>query len=232
MAHGAAAEIGATAVRVGGLSAMAGYQAPQDGPGWPFRSRSCMTGTHQDCGHLGSVGYDVWGGGRPALTLCQCGCHSACPLAGRLPFVSRAIWVGLCDCPGAELAEGRLDDAERKKSEFPDFERRLRERREQRARERQEERAAREATRATGAGKSRAQIREIYVAELRARGLTVPSDLVLDATADAIARNREEFSAVYSVRVLAEQLRELRKPELAKARAAGVCPGHSGKEAG
>ncbi len=65
-------------------------------------------------------------------------------------------------------------------------------------------RAAQEATRAAAAGKSRAQIREIYVAELRARSLTVPSDLVLDATADAIARNREKFSVVYSARVLAE----------------------------
>lgn len=142
------------------------------------------------------------------LALCHCGCHSACPLAGRLPPVSRAIWVGLCDCPGTELAEDRLDEAQRK---MPDFERRWREHQDKRARERQEERAAREATRAAAAGKSRTQIREIYVAELRARGLTVPSDLVLDATVDAIARNREEFSLVYSARLLAEQWRDLRR---------------------
>jgi hypothetical protein len=162
---------------------MAGYQAPQDGPGqgWP-RSRSCLTGTHEDCGHLGSTSYDLWDGGRPSLLLCQCGCHSTCSLAGRLPLVSRVIWVGLCTCPGTELAEDKLDEAEREAPEFPDLEQLVRERQEQRTRERQEEkaamRAALEATRAAAAGKSRAQIREIYLAELRARGLTVPSEPV------------------------------------------------------
>lgn len=122
--------------------------------------------------------------------------------------MSRAIWVGLCTCPGTELAEGKLDEAEREARDFPDVERLLRERREKRARERQEERAARreaeESARAAAAGKSRAQVREVYVAELDARGLSIPSDLVLDATADAIARNREKFSVAYSARVLAE----------------------------
>jgi hypothetical protein len=134
---------------------------------------------------------------------------------GRLPLVSRAIWVGLCTCPGTELAEVRLDEAEQERQDLPDIEGLLRERREKRARERQEERAARreawEAARAAAAGKSRAQIREIYVAGLRARGLTVPSDLVLDATADAISRNREKFSVAYSARVLAELGRDFGK---------------------
>jgi hypothetical protein len=49
------------------------------------------------------------------------------------------------------------------------------------------------------------------VAELRVRGLTIPSDLVLDATADAVARNRDKFSVAYSVRVLAEMGRDFRK---------------------
>jgi hypothetical protein len=92
-------------------------------------------------------------------------------------LVSRAIWVGLCTCPGTELAEARLAEAERE---------------------------AWEATRAAAPGNGRAQIRELYVAELRARGLSAPSDLVLDATADAIARNREKFSVAYSARVLGE----------------------------
>jgi hypothetical protein len=194
---------------------MARYQAPRDGPGWPDWSRSCRTGKHEDCGHLGHTAFDLSDRGRPVLDLCRCDCHPTCPLAGRLPFVSRAIWVGLCTCPGTELAADKLDEAARETPEFPDLERRLRERDEERPRERREERAAmraaREATCAAAAGKSRAQIREIYVAELRVRGLTVPSDLVLDATADAIARNREKFSAVYSARVLAEVGREFGK---------------------
>lgn len=91
-----------------------------------------MTGTHVDCGHLGSIGYGFWDGGRPSLMLCRCSCHSACALAGRLPFVSRAIWVGLCACPGTELAEDKLDEAEREAPDFSDVERRARERREKR----------------------------------------------------------------------------------------------------
>jgi hypothetical protein len=118
---------------------MARYRAPQDRLSKPFGSRSCMTGAHEDCGHLGSIGYGFQDGGRLMLQLCHCGCHSTCPLAGRLLPVSRAIWVGLCECPGTELAEDRLDQAERGPN-FRNFKRRLRELQEKRARERQEDR--------------------------------------------------------------------------------------------
>jgi hypothetical protein len=147
--------------------------------------------------------------------LCRCGCHSACALAGRLPPVSRVIWVGLCTCPGTELAEEKLDEAQREVPDFARLEYLARERQEQRAREHQAERAelreAREATRAAATGKSRAQIRLIYVAELRARGLSVPSDLELEAIADAIARGRENVSVAYSARLLAQLGREFGK---------------------
>jgi hypothetical protein len=191
---------------------MAGYQGPQDGPGGPFWSRSCLAGAHGECGHLGHIGFGPGDGGRPAVTLmlCRCRCHSACALDGRL-LVSRSIWVGLCDCPGTGLAEDRIDQAAREAPDFPDREhllRKQRERQDRRAYEQQQTRAAMraawEATRAAAAGKSRAQIRESYVAELLARGVTVPSGLVLDAVADAIARNRDKISVVYGARVLAE----------------------------
>ena len=132
-----------------------------------------------------------------------------------MPLVTREVWQARCVCPGTDLAAGKLDEAERDGQDFGDFERRWQERRERSARESQQRRAAKReaftAARAAGAGKSRAQIREIYVAELRARGLSLPSDLVLDATADAIARNREKFSVIYSARVLAELGRDFRK---------------------
>jgi hypothetical protein len=132
---------------------MAGYQAPPDGPGPGFRSRSCVTGAHEDCGHLGFAGLGLRAGGRPPLVLCRCGCHLACTLAGRVG-VSHSTWAGLCDCPGTELAEDRIDEAAREAPDFPDMERLLRERREERTRERQQERAAREATRAAPRGKA------------------------------------------------------------------------------
>jgi hypothetical protein len=49
------------------------------------------------------------------------------------------------------------------------------------------------------------------VAELQARGLTIPPDLMLDAYADAMARNSDKISAVYSVRLLAEMGRDAGK---------------------
>ena len=58
---------------------------------------------------------------------------------------------------------------------------------------------------------SRKEIREIYVEELRAQGLAIPSDILLEAHADAIARNRDKFSPAYSVRLLAEMGRDVRK---------------------
>jgi hypothetical protein len=184
---------------------MTGYQTPQGGPDPDFRSRSCVTGAHEECGHLGFPGLGLRVGGRSPLVLCRCRCHLTCTLAGRLG-ASHSIWVGLCDCPGTELAEARINEAAR---DFPDMKRLVRERQQERVRERQQEREARVATRAAAAGKSRQQIREIYVGQLRARGLTVPSALMLDATADAIARNREKFSVAYSARLVAEAGRDL-----------------------
>ena len=150
------------------------------------------------------------------LGVCRCDCHSTCLLTGRGPFVSRTIWDGLCTCPGADLAADRLDAAQQDGPDYGDFARQWHEGREKYPRgdpwqRRAAKQEAFEAARAASTGKTRVQIREIYVSELQARGLTVPSDLVLDATADAIARNRDKFTLAYSARVLAELGRDLRK---------------------
>ena len=78
-----------------------------------------MTGAHSDCGHIGSIGYGFWDCGHVSVAVCRCRCHSTCLLAGRGPFVSRAIWVGLCTCDGEELAEARLDEAQRDAPQWP-----------------------------------------------------------------------------------------------------------------
>lgn len=126
-----------------------------------------------------------------------------------MPLVTRAVWQARCICPGADLAAAKLDEAEREsRPDIPEFQRQQRERRADSERESQQRRGrtreAFAAARAAAAGKNRAQVREIYVAELHARGLAIPSDLVLDANVDAIARGRDKFSPAYSVRVLAE----------------------------
>jgi hypothetical protein len=199
------------------LTSMAFDDASESRPGGPLWSRQCLTGTHVECGHYSGFGHDHSVRGRQLLGVCGCECHSTCLLTGRGPFVYRAMWDGLCDCPGADQAADRLDAAQRDAPGFGESARQWRERREEysRAGDPWQRMAAKkqafEAARAASAGQSRAQIREIYAAELRARGLTVPSDLVLDATADAIARNRDKFTLVYSARVLAELGRDLRK---------------------
>jgi hypothetical protein len=190
------------------------YHTFHGGSGPPPWSRSCTGDRHGDCGHLLSVARS-WGI-RPAVLLCLCTCHSECPLADGLPLVTREVWPAQCVCPGADLAAAKLDEAEREEvPDFAEFEWQRQDRRARSARESQQRRTARreafEATRAASAGKNRAAIREIYMAELRARGLTIPSDLVLDATADAVARDRDKFSVTYSVRVLAEMGRDFRK---------------------
>ena len=190
------------------------HHRSEGGPAGPPRSRPCTGERHADCGHLLSVARSP--GARPAVLLCQCACHSPCPLARRLPLVTREIWQAQCICPGTGLAAGKLDEAEREETPgFAGFGREWRERWADSEQKSQQRRAAArgafEAARAAAAGKSRAEIREIYLAERRARGLTIPSDLVLDAYADAIARDRDKFSVVYSARILAELGRDFRK---------------------
>jgi hypothetical protein len=91
-------------------------------------------------------------------------------------------WRELCTCPGAEQARRRLDEDG---VDFRDFDE-MWEHAERRSHARK---TAFEATRARAAGKGRDEIREIYVAELTARGLKQPSDAVLDAVVDRIRGN-------------------------------------------
>ncbi len=69
--------------------------------------------------------------------------------------------------------------------EFPDF-------REHMARYQRDSQSCREAShavRAKARGKSRQEIRDLYEAELRSRGLPIPSEEVLAANVDAITGN-------------------------------------------
>jgi hypothetical protein len=122
--------------------------------------------------------------------------------------IPRTVWQQQCTCPGTEQAARKLDEADRHTPDFAQFEREPQERRERSEREQQERRAARrqalDAARATGAGQTRQQIKEIYQAELRSRGLPLPSGLLLDAYSDMIARNRQKMSLRFAARVLAE----------------------------
>jgi hypothetical protein len=81
--------------------------------------------------------------------------------------------------------------------EFPDFG----EIREEARRRSQLRNEAFRATQARATGKSRAEIREIYLAELRARDLRMPAEPVLDALVERIKGN-----PLPAARVLGESL--------------------------
>jgi hypothetical protein len=113
-----------------------------------------------------------------------------------VPFKS---WRDSCTCPGAEQERCRLEEAG---VDFRDFDEIWEERR-RRTRLRRE---ASQAARARAAGKGRDEIREIYIAELNARGFSQPSDAILDAAVDSISGN-----PLPAVRLAAESLVQMGK---------------------
>lgn len=167
------------------------------------RTRECAGDAHRDCPHLFTFG----GGFNPrrfrlefGAGLCPCSCHSPCPLTittNRLTVPAKQ-WYTSCTCPGAGQARRRFDQA----GGIPDFG----EAREQAERRSQARKEAYEAARARGSGKSRAEIRDIYLAELSARSLRVPTERVVDAVVERIAGN--PFPAA---RVLGENLAQMGK---------------------
>ena len=153
------------------------------------RTPQCLSGAHGTCTHLSG-----WGGtfnprrhrfefGAP---LCPCDCHGSCPVtaSGDRLTVPTTSWLESCTCPGAEQQRHNLAAAG---VEPPD----------EWWRNRRAHRAALDTARARSRGKSRAEARDIYAAELRARGLTVPPDQILDAAAVRLAASRAERVAMF-----------------------------------
>jgi hypothetical protein len=153
------------------------------------RTGACIRGLHPQCPHLLGIG----GGINPrrlrleaGVILCACECHESCPLAGdaqpafpaRLTVPTRA-WLESCACPGADAERTRLEQAG---TELPDFDA-------LRAKSRQKHQSRRdafEAAKAQAAGKTREEVKELYLAELRARGQELPSQEILDANVAAL----------------------------------------------
>lgn len=149
------------------------------------RTPACVRGAHDDCPHL----YGFGGGLNPrrlrlefGAGLCKCECHSSCPVTSRRVTVQVQTWRQSCSCPGAAAERARQDEAG---EEFPDF----REEMAKSQRATQLRREAAEAVRARAAGKSREELKDLYTAELRSRGLKIPPEEILDANIDAITGN-------------------------------------------
>jgi len=154
-----------------------------------MRTPACLRGRHAECPHL--FGF---GGGfnlsrlRPELGagLCACDCHASCPVTDDERMVSwlasapARTWHDSCTCPGAEAERTAWEQAGVDLTEdMWDI-----------ARKRQQaRREAFNAAKAQAAGKSHEQIKEIYLAEMRARDQEIPAPEALNATVAAIGGN-------------------------------------------
>jgi hypothetical protein len=146
------------------------------------RSPACESDSHRECPH----GFARGGGFNPRRfrlefghVLCRCDCHQSCPLSGRRAAVSPALWRDCCVCPGAAATQARMAGLG---IEVPDFRADLAERR----RKSELRRAAASQVRASAAGRSREQVRQLYLAALAERGLPAPADRVLEISLDAL----------------------------------------------
>jgi hypothetical protein len=119
---------------------------------------------------------------KSTVDLCGCACHAACPLADRMP-VPLTVWQQLCACPGAEQQRASKEDPDEPWPGFSEY----RESERRRSQERREARSqAFHAAREAAPGKSRDQMRDLYLAELRARGQEIPPEPFLEADIDLL----------------------------------------------
>jgi hypothetical protein len=148
------------------------------------RSRACAGQEHQSCGHVGMGARRLASGGQleSIIVLCRCPCHAACPLADRMP-VSLTVWQQLCACPGAEKQRAWKEDPD---EPWPGAKESW-ERTQRNSQERKEAyRQARQATRTDAGKKSRDEVRDLFIAELRARGQEIPPGPFLEAHIDLL----------------------------------------------
>ena len=115
---------------------------------------------------------------------------------GGRPF---KVWWDSCTCPGADRARQRIAETG---TELPAVQE-IRERQEQ---DTQARRDAFQAASRAAAGTSRDEIRDLYLPELRSRGLAPPSERLHEATVERIAGN-----PIPSVRLVVEGLAQTAK---------------------
>lgn len=146
---------------------------------------ACDNGKHGGCPHLmyGGFGFDprvlrVKAGG---AGLCTCDCHSDCPVTSHWQDITVRLWREACTCPGAE-AERRSHDEFGAPPDLDEMRAKQRERSELR-------KAAFNAVKADAAGKTREELKAMYIAELRSRNLDIPEDFVLHAIVEGLAGN-------------------------------------------
>jgi hypothetical protein len=97
--------------------------------------------------------------------------------------VSLTVWQQLCACPGAQLQRAWKEDPDEPWPGAKEY----REEQQRKSRERSEAlKQAFQAAREAAPGKTREEVRDLYIAELRARGLEVPPEPLLGANVDLL----------------------------------------------
>jgi hypothetical protein len=158
------------------------------------RSRACAGGAHADCGHVRVGARQLVSSPsrlKSLIFLCGCDCHAECAFAGHR-YVPLTVWQQVCDCPGGERHRAWAEDSDEPwpgaREVWDSQQRRSQENRDAR---RQAFRTAREAA----SGKTRDEVRDIFVAELLARGQEIPSEPLLAADLDFLTATRCADSA-------------------------------------
>jgi len=186
----------------------------QDGNGERvLPGQACLEGLHEECGHWlgGGSARSVLHLRRQRFTiLCRCHCHSSCLVNSQQNPVSDLAWRQWCTCPGAEAVRIMLDEVEVMPFDVRDFAAMWAESR----REFQSRREAFKAAQARAASVDRDRLKDMYVAELRSRGQSIPGDEALDA-AIAAHMNSDPTGAQFvrrEVASLRKRLTSFRRP--------------------
>lgn len=147
-------------------------------------SPACARGGHQECGHVRvglrfPVSADRL---QSRIVLCGCDCHASCPLAGRAP-VALTVWQQLCACSGGAKHRAWSEDA---REPWPGAADAWEKSRRETVLRRSARREAFRAAHAAAHGKSRAQVLDLYRAELQARDQELPAEPFLGAQLDLL----------------------------------------------
>ena len=148
------------------------------------RSRACADDAHRACGHVSFACPRVPGHRpEPAIVLCQCPCRKACTLGRRKGTVPATVWRR-CACPGAEHARTTQGDPGEALPGFEEFRETYKSESWQRSEARRE---AFNAALGAASRKTGDEIRNLYIAELRARGMEIPPEPLLAAAVDLLS---------------------------------------------
>src|SRR3954468_23504613 len=89
----------------------------------PTRSRKCLQHDHAGCPHFAGLEDlpSLWRPWQwrsaPGYVVCDCDCHSDCPLAGERTVTS-AMWRERCACSGAEPVRAKQERVEELKRDL------------------------------------------------------------------------------------------------------------------